>query len=160
MEIFGLPAHVLIVHAAVVFAPLAALSAIVFAVVPKWRYLTRLPTVVLAVVGTAAIWAARFSGISFRNQRLKHGAITQDLIQTHQTRGLTLSWIMLVFLVVALVAARLLSGPSGLVSGKGAVAVTQPWAEKVLPALLVLVSVLALVWVVLTGDAGARTVWG
>jgi hypothetical protein len=32
--------------------------------------------------------------------------------------------------------------------------------DKVLPAVLVLAAVVVLVWVVLTGDAGSRAVWG
>ena len=37
MEINGLPLHVLIVHAAVVFGPLAALSALAYVGLPSWR---------------------------------------------------------------------------------------------------------------------------
>ena len=64
MEIFGLPVHVLVVHGAVVLTPLAALATIAFAVLPKWRYLTRWPAVALAVAATCALWAARLSGPS------------------------------------------------------------------------------------------------
>lgn len=35
--IFGLPAHILIVHAAVVLVPLAAIAVIVISCVPRWR---------------------------------------------------------------------------------------------------------------------------
>lgn len=41
MEFFGLPLHPLVVHAAVVFVPLAALLVMVFAVFPRHRWATR-----------------------------------------------------------------------------------------------------------------------
>ena len=63
--IVGLPFHALIVHAAVVLTPLAVLSALAFAVLPRWRYLTRWPTAVLAVGAFASVWASRLSGGSF-----------------------------------------------------------------------------------------------
>ena len=36
-QINGLPVHVLVLHAAVVFVPLLALGAVVYALVPRWR---------------------------------------------------------------------------------------------------------------------------
>ena len=65
---------------------------------------------------------------------------------------------MLALVVVA--AAFLLPGPSGLASGRGDVASRVAIADKVLPVLLVLAAVVVLVQVVLTGDSGARAVWG
>jgi hypothetical protein len=61
---------------------------------------------------------------------------------------------------VVVVAALLLPGPSGLSSGRGAVARRVAYADRVLPVLLVLVAVVVLVQVVLTGESGARAVWG
>ena len=156
MEFTGLPLHVLVVHAAVVFAPLAALAAIGFAVVPRWRYLTRWPAAVLAVIATGAIWLARVSG----NDLKKNLALPDQLIGTHQSRGEVLSWVSLAFLLLVLVGAWLLAGPSGLASRRGAQAVRAPAVELVLPAAIVIASVVTLVYAVLTGDAGARAVWG
>ena len=45
-----MPLHPLVVHAVVVLGPLAALTGLVYAAVPKWRWLLRWPLVVLAVV--------------------------------------------------------------------------------------------------------------
>ena len=156
MEFTGLPLHVLVVHAAVVFAPLAALVAIGFAVVPRWRYLTRWPAAVLAVIATGAIWLARVSG----NDLKESLAVPEQLIGTHQSRGEVLSWVSLAFLLLVLVGAWLLAGPSGLASGRGAQAVRAPAVELVLPAVIVVASVVTLVYTVLTGDAGSRAVWG
>ena len=54
MEINGLPAHMLIVHAAVVFLPLASVLALVYAGVPRWRWATRWPMVGFTTVALAA----------------------------------------------------------------------------------------------------------
>ena len=43
MEINGVPLHPLVVHAVVVFAPLAALFGIAYAVLPNWRWALRWP---------------------------------------------------------------------------------------------------------------------
>jgi hypothetical protein len=156
MHFAGLPLHVLVVHAAVVFTPLAALAALVFAVVPRWRYLTRWPTVVLTVVAFVAVWVSRVSGNSLLHEKPQ----LRQLVQTHESRGRELSLLMVLFLVVVLVAAWALSGPSGLVTGRGARQDPVVALDKVLPALVVVSAVLVMVWVVLTGDAGARAVWG
>ena len=54
MEINGLPLHPLVVHAAVVFLPCAALLALVYAAVPRWRWAVRWPMVGLTAVGAGA----------------------------------------------------------------------------------------------------------
>src|SRR6266542_1811331 len=49
-ERFGsLPLHVLVIHLAVVVLPVSALTAIAFAVLPKWRWLLRWPALVLGL---------------------------------------------------------------------------------------------------------------
>ena len=50
MTINGIPLHPLVVHAAVVLVPLAALLAIAYAVLPSRRWQTRTPAVVVALV--------------------------------------------------------------------------------------------------------------
>ncbi len=154
MLIAGLPFHPLIVHAAVVFTPLAVLAALVFAVLPRWRYLSRWPTAVLTVGAFVSVWASRLSGGSFA-KTLGVG----PAIATHRERGEQLSLIMIAFLVVVAVAVWGLGGPSALVSGAGARETPVVGLAKVLPVLLVVAALLVLVWVVLTGDAGARAAW-
>lgn len=163
MEIFGLPLHPLVVHAAVVLTPLAVLVAIAFAVRPGWRYLLRVPTVVLAVLSAVSVWISKVSGSDLDEQRF--AALPADnplraAIDTHASRADVLAVDVLVFLVLVLLGARLLGGPSGLVSGRGAKPAGAAWAERTLPAAIVVVGAVTLVWVVLTGDAGSRAVWG
>lgn len=162
MQIFGLPLHPLVVHAAVVLTPLAILGAVAFAVRPSWRYLLRVPTAVLTVLATVSVWVAKLSGRDLEEDRF--AALPSDnplraAIDTHEDRADVLGWIVLLFLVVTLVGTRLLGGPSGLVSGRGARERAAGWVETALPAAMVVSAVLTLVWVVLTGDAGSRAVW-
>lgn len=163
MDINGLPAHVLVVHGAVVFAPLAALAAILFAVVPRWRYLTRWPALALALVATVTVWLARISGDDFFESRfasLPADSPVLAAIHEHEERGETLSLVVLGLLVVTAAGASLLGGPSGFASGRGTKERAASWLETALPILLVLVSLATLAYAFLAGDAGARATWG
>ncbi len=61
-------------------------------------------------------------------------------------------------MVVAL-GAVMLGSVSGFASGRGEKERAAPWMETALPVLIVVAAVLALVYVFLTGDAGARATW-
>jgi uncharacterized membrane protein len=143
MEINGLPLHPLAVHAAVVFGPVAALSALVY-LLPQWRDRARWPMVALAVVATGALVLAYYSGGSFLNSKPELEA--SPLVQTHKRLGRQLLWVSLSFGVVAVV--------SGWIHARsGALRV-------VLDVLVAATAVVLLVWVFRTGEAGARAVWG
>lgn len=143
VEINGLPLHPLVIHAAVVLGPLAALAALAY-VVPRWRDRLRWPMLVLALVGTASVVAAYLTGQNFLHSRPQLGQL--PAVQTHQARAKVLLWVAVGFGVVALLNAWLhrRSGP----------------VRLVLAVLLVVAAVALLVCVLLTGDAGARAVWG
>jgi hypothetical protein len=155
-QINGLPAHVLIIHAAVVFTPLAALCAIAFAVLPGWRWLLRWPLLAAEVVALGSVLAAVHSGVIFK-QNL---GISQALIATHEHRGKQLQILMWVFTAVVLVAIATLGGPTALASGKGARAglASRP-LQYLIAAVLVVGALLVIVQVVRTGDAGSRALW-
>ncbi|HSV39314.1 MAG TPA: hypothetical protein VLI04_11195 [Nocardioidaceae bacterium] len=160
MEIFGLPAHVLIVHGAVVFIPLAVAAAIAFAVFPKWRYLTRWPALLLALVAAGNAWAARITGKSFFDDAFDaYPEAIRNAIQDHESRGEVLSLVVLAFLLLVIFGFTMLGGASGFASGRGAKEMNAQWAELVVPASIVVVGIVTLVYVVLTGDAGSRVVW-
>jgi uncharacterized membrane protein len=143
MEINGLPLHPLVVHAAVIFGPLAAVAALAF-LVPRWRDRLRWPMVVLAVIATGAIVLAYYSGGDFLDSKPELRSSPQ--VEAHQNLGDQLLWIGLAFGVVAVV--------TGWVDARsGALRV-------VLDVLLAIAAVVLLVWVFRTGEAGARAVWG
>lgn len=156
MEIGGLPLHPLVVHAAVVFVPLAVLAVIGFAGWQRHRWLTRWPAVILVVVATGSVWVSRLSG----NALLESRPELERIIQTHQDRGTLLSILVIVLLLLTLAGAWSLGGPSALASGRGAKASRVPMLDTVLPTVLVIFALVVLASAVLTGDSGSRAVWG
>lgn len=143
MEINGLPLHPLVVHAAVVFGPLAAVAALA-SLVPRWRDRMRWPMLVLALVATGALVVAYFSGGDFLDSKPELEASPQ--VQTHEELGEQLLWVSLAFGLVAIVAGWLHSRTGAL--------------RVVIDVLLAVTAVALLVWVFRTGEAGARAVWG
>ena len=143
MEINGLPLHPLVVHAAVIFGPLAAVAALAF-LVPRWRDRLRWPMVVLAVIATGAIVLAYYSGGDFLDG--KPELRTSPQVEAHEELGEQLLWIGLAFGVVAVVTGWLNARSGAL--------------RVVLDVLLAVAAVVLLVWVFRTGEAGARAVWG
>jgi hypothetical protein len=162
MEIGGLPLHPLVVHAAVTLVPLSALAAVGLAILPRWRWLTRWPTAGLTVASAAVAWVSRLSGGALMDERsaLLGSGQVRDQVERHGELGELLSLSMLPFALLVVLAAWSLAGTSALASGRGEQRSRLPALEKVLPAVLVLASLGVLVLVVLTGDSGARAVWG
>jgi hypothetical protein len=149
MEINGLPLHVLVVHAAVVFGPLAALCALAYVALPSWRDRLRWPTLVLVVIAFGAIWTAYVSGQNFFDSDRFNGIEGSELEQNildHRALARTLRLV---------------------VSGFAFVTILAIWQHKREGAGRVVLSVLVaagaigtLAYTVLTGDAGAQSVWG
>jgi hypothetical protein len=161
MELNGLPLHPLVVHAAVILGPVTALTAIAYAVLPRWRWLIRWPMVALAVATVATVFVAKLAGEALLDERFANASeAVKDQIEVHEGRGTVLLWVSLAFLVIAVAAALTVGGPSGLASGAGA-RDSRGTAVTVGVLALVVVGALALlVMTVLTGDAGSRAVWG
>lgn len=150
MEINGLPLHPLIVHATVVLVPIAALVALLYVAVPKWRDRLRWPMSVGGVLGGILIYATYLTGNSFRDANPTMFD-NQDLtevykrIQAHQELANTLVWVTIAFGVIALMNGWLHKQSGG--------------TRIALNALLVAGAVATLVFVFLTGEAGARALW-
>ncbi len=157
MEFNGLPLHPLIVHVVVVFAPVAAVGGILYAVVPKWRWWLRWPFVACAVIAAVAGLIAAQSGYVLEHDR---GLQQLAKVRTHQHRGSILRWLLLAYLIPTGLAAWFLGGESPLPSGWGARQGRTGAIAIVLSALLVVSALAVLVSVFLTGDSGARALWG
>jgi hypothetical protein len=157
MTFNGLPLHPLIVHVVVVFAPLAAVGGILYAVRPSWRWWLRWPFVASAVIAAGSGVLAAQSGYS-----LEHMRQLQQLasVRTHQHRGSILRWVMLAFLVPTGLSAWLLGGGSPMTSGWGSREGRSGVVALGTQVLVVASSVFLLYWVFLTGDSGARAIWG
>ena len=148
MEINGLPLHVLVVHAAVVLTPLAGLAAVAYALVPKWRDWLRWPLAVAVVIAVPAVWVAFLSGGDFRESERFATATGEfaDKLEKHEDLGGILRWVASGFGIVALLAVWLHDRT-------GATRVVLAGAVAVLGLATIVVTVM-------TGDAGAQSVWG
>lgn len=154
MEINGVPLHPLVIHAVVVFVPLAAIAAIAMSL-PKWRWLARWPALLLTLGATAAAYVATLTGKNLEKDR---GLAALPLVKTHVEWGNRLMLAMWIFAALVVVAFWALSHVTRLSGGKDRVAKVAA-LEKPLMVLVPLAAVAVLVLVVLTGDAGARAVW-
>lgn len=150
-SIGDMPLHPLVVHAVVVGAPLAALLGFLFAV-PRLRAWARWPLGVVAVGAFAAAVVAKESGEGLqRSLGITPGTPTiGPLIARHA--------MLATQLLVVLAAYGVLAVLSALVVGRGRGTAVRA-VDRVLPALLVVVGVLVLVWCFRVGDAGSRAVW-
>ena len=142
MDIFGLPLHPLVVHAAVVLIPLACLGALVVVVSARARERFGWLTVAFAVAAAGAAVTARLSGEAFAQSL---GGIA-PLIATHRQLGELTPWpaVALAILLPAGLLLRSRSKPAWVVAA----------------VLSVVAAVAGLVLVGLTGHSGATAVWG
>lgn len=162
MEIAGLPLHPLVVHLVVVLVPVSTLVSVAFAVVERWRWLLRWPVALLAPAAVVATWVARLSGNALLEDRpfLLEGDPLRARVLAHQELGELLSVLVVPLAVVAVLAAWALPGSSPLVDGRGAREGRLPGWDRLLVVAVVGLALAVTVFVVLTGDAGSRAVWG
>jgi hypothetical protein len=157
MTFNGLPLHPLIVHVVVVFAPLAGVGGILYAVKPGWRWWLRWPFVASAVIAAGAGVLAAQSGYSLEHMRHLEQLAS---VRTHRHRGSILRWLLLAFLVPTGLAVWFLGGDSPVTSGWGARPGRTGAVAVAIQVFVVVASLFLLYWVFLTGDSGARTIWG
>ena len=148
-----MPLHPLVVHAVVVLGPLAAVTGLVYAAVPKWRWLLRWPLVVLAVVAAGASVLATQSGEALVESRPELAPIVEE----HEESGELMRNVALGYAVLSALAAWALGGVSALASGKGA---RETRLGIPVAVLLAVGAVALLVTAYLAGDSGAKSVWG
>src|SRR5947209_3341287 len=146
--ISGLPAHVLLVHALVVFAPLTALLETLCALWPAARRHLVWLVLVLAVVTAALTPITANAGGWLYDQERHH----RDILNTHAERGGWMIYFSVALLVVAVVLA-LVHRREGRAAAPGLV------VNAVVAAVTILVGVATVVQVVRIGDSGARSVW-
>jgi hypothetical protein len=139
---FGLPTHILVIHAVIVLVPLAAVGVILYAAIPAWRSVLRWPTFVVATLGAGAAPVAYLSGQQLRD---RIGAGQLESVQRHADLGLT----SLVVIGVWWLACLALLGFSRRFKD-----------APVLLVVAVLLSVGVIVSVVMTGHSGSEAVWG
>ena len=146
--VFGLPTHILLIHAAVVGIPTSCLAVIAIAARPAWRKRFGFKVAVFAVVMVPVTYATELAG----EQLFNHNSGLQGLseVQHHKELGLKMVWFMI---AVAVLAILLVLADRGGYSDNHAIMV-------VLASLSIAASAVCIYWVILVGDSGARAVWG
>jgi predicted membrane protein DUF2231 len=100
-ELFGLPAHPLVVHAAVVLLPIAAVATIVCAAIPRSRRHYAPVALGVALAATIAVGFAQGSG-----EELQHKVDETELVEEHTEQGeQVLPWAIAVTVAAAAVTA-------------------------------------------------------
>ncbi|MCU0273712.1 MAG: hypothetical protein MUE34_10800 [Acidimicrobiales bacterium] len=147
--LFGLPAHPLVVHAAVVLLPLAAVATIVVALVPRARRHYAPVAFGLALAATVAVGLAQGSG-----EELEDRVDETALVEAHTEKGeQVLPWVVLTLLVSGAVVA---AGP-----------LQRRFGDKVKPAVVtgvltagaLVAGIGATVTVIDVGHSGAKATW-
>ena len=178
-QINGLPVHVLVLHAAVIFVPLLALGALVYAVVPRWRSKIGWAVALLAVIAPLSTLVAKLSGTQLYNRLIDQGLSGRgkEILDDHMSVGTTTWWLSLALGLVTLVMVGLTvrsrtpdrtmvsAGGGGATLAADSAAETRTAGvprivEIVLAIAMVVLAALAGYYVFRTGDAGATAVWG
>lgn len=152
-QVNGLPVHALVLHAAVVFVPLLALGAIVYALVGRWRAKIGWAVLLLAVIAPITALVAMLSGNKLHERLLEQGLKGRgaEIINDHMGFGTRTFWFSLALGVVTLVlvlAAQRRSGSLPRVADLG------------LAVVMVALAAITGYYVYRTGDSGATAVWG
>lgn len=152
-QINGLPVHALVVHAVVIFVPLLALGAIVYALVKRLRSKIGWAVGLLAIVAPISALVAMLSGNELHQRLLEQGLKGRgaEIIADHQGFGRLTFWFALALGVVTLIMlAVTLRKTSSLPKA----------AEIGLTVVMVALAAVSGYYCFRTGDSGATAVWG
>ncbi|MEO3926559.1 hypothetical protein ABGB07_22220 [Micromonosporaceae bacterium B7E4] len=170
-EFMGIPAHPFLVHAAVVFVPLLALTAVGYAFVPFVRPHLRWVLGLLAVATPLAALMAKLSGDRFLARLESRNRVSPEYVPRlaeHQDLGTntlyaTIALGVLTLALVFLVKPRVTATPQtdGADGGStgSAAAKGSPVLTLVLGVLSLAAAGITLYYVFRTGDTGAQAVW-
>ena len=160
----GLPVHPLVVHAAVVLLPLAALGVVACVLVPPLRRRFGGLTVLVLAAGAASAFVAKASG-ELLAERV-------ELPREHAFWGGILPWVALALLVAAAVwwtsgaaadrSARPAAPPKASGSGSGSASPERPGspAGTIAGGIAAILALAVLGLTVAVGHTGATAVWG
>ena len=157
-ELFGLPAHPLLVHIPIILIPLAMTTALL-ALVPRARVVMLAVTAFFSVIGGVGILLAASTGEQFQEQVKKNG---NALVRNHAELGDAAQAPGVIFAVVAVIALLVVMLRIS----------THPIAQKArarislldwLATLTLVLTLLGGIWatnaVVQAGHSGAKSVW-
>jgi hypothetical protein len=154
IDIAGLPAHILLIHAVVVLAPIAGLAAVLFATVPRWRTHLAWPLGVLSLglVPLSVLTAEA-------GEQLEETRPASALIREHAEQGDVLKSVSVVFFLV--VAAALIAGyePIGRRFSFLGRLRTNRAVRMILLVVVAAAGAFFIYQSVITGHSGAASVW-
>ena len=154
IEIAGLPAHILLVHAVVVLGPIAGLAAIIYAAAPRWRKYLAWPLGVLSLglVPVALVTAQA-------GEQLEKSRPSTEMVREHAEQGDVLKVVSVIFFVI--VAAMIIVSFEPI--GRRFAFLGGLRDNRVLRTVLLVVGALAGAFFVyqsvITGHSGAASVW-
>jgi len=154
IEIAGLPAHILLVHAVVVLGPIAGLAAIAYAAAPRWRKYLAWPLGVLSLglVPVALVTAQA-------GEQLEKSRPSTEMVREHAEQGDVLKVVSVIFFVI--VAAMIIVSFEPI--GRRFAFLGGLRDNRVLRTVLLVVGALAGAFFVyqsvITGHSGAASVW-
>jgi hypothetical protein len=151
-QVFGLPAHPLLVHVPIVLIPLLALLAIAFVARPAWRPAMSIPLAALAVITLLGTLLAASSGESLRDRVQR-----TEQVRAHAEQGDQLRVIGALFCLAVLGTVLLENSER-----RGWRRLRLPAGRQLLvlaSAVTIVVAVAATTWDVRAGHSGAKAVW-
>ncbi|WP_093619654.1 DUF2231 domain-containing protein [Actinoplanes philippinensis] len=153
-QVNGLPVHVLVLHAAVIFVPLLALGAIVYGFVAAWRPKIGWAVALLAVVAPIAALITKLSGTEFYNRLLSEGRVSPPgkvILDNHMEYGTITLFLALALGVLSLILVVLTArNPRAL----------PKIADLAFAVVLLVLGGVSVWYLYQTGDSGANAVWG
>ncbi|MET8118233.1 DUF2231 domain-containing protein [Micromonospora sp. NPDC005189] len=165
-EFMGIPAHPLVLHAAVVFVPLLALLTIGYALVPPIRPHTRWVLGLLALGAPISALLAKLSGDAFFDRLRAANRVTPEFaptIEAHQEFGDITLWATIGLAIVALALVWFVPPRAAKASAAEASATDDARPSRALTLALQVLSLvaagIAVYYVIRTGDSGAKAVW-
>ena len=153
-QVNGLPVHVLVLHAAVIFVPLLGLGAIVYGLVVPWRPKLGWAVALLAITAPIAALITKLSGTEFYNRLLSEERVSPPgkvILDGHMENGTITFWLTLALGVVSLALVVLTArNPRAL----------PKIADLGIALLLIVLAGFSGYYLYETGDSGATAVWG
>jgi hypothetical protein len=168
--ILGIPAHPLLIHAAVIFIPLLIVGAIVYAAWPPFHSRIGWAVLALAIVAPFSALFAKLSGQDLRNRLIaRHEVSPKGLAQItqHNSYGNHTFWWTIGLGVATLLVlgyywqlSRTAPAPDGDATTTAGIAAAAPAVFRIGATVVTLVlGVIVGYYVFKTGDTGAHIVW-
>lgn len=155
IEIAGLPAHILLVHAVVVLGPIAGLGSIAYAAAPRWRRYLAWPLGVLALALVPVALVTAQAG-----EQLEKARPATAMVRAHAQQGDVLKIVSVIFFVI--VAAMIIVSFEPI--GRRFAFLGSLRGNRILRIVLLVAGALAgaffLYQSIITGHSGAASVWG